>query len=163
MLLVSIASRFFMLLPFKFLLTDKLDMISFVDRAFHAASCRAILKPNEPSSSNRVILAMRDLETARAGFTPMSLKGVNLHSSAVTWGSVGGLEGVKETLKETLEWPLKYAKQFQKAPLRMTSGILLFGPPGCGKTMLANAVAKECGLHFMSVKGPELLNKCIYI
>lgn len=86
---------------------------------------------------------------------------VSLHTSSVSWASVGGLETVKSTLRETLEWPQKYPELYKSLPLRMTSGILLFGPPGCGKTMLANAVAKECGLNFISVKGPELLNKCI--
>jgi peroxin-1 len=69
---------------------------------------------------------------------------------------------VKSTLVETLEWPMKFPDLYQGLPLRMSSGILLFGPPGCGKTMLANAVAAECGLNFISIKGPELLNKCIF-
>jgi len=86
---------------------------------------------------------------------------VSLHTSSVNWGSIGGLGTVKSTLIETLEWPMKFPDLYKRLPLRMTSGILLFGPPGCGKTMLANAVAKECGLNFISVKGPELLNKYI--
>eukprot|EP00466_Bigelowiella_natans_P007533 jgi/Bigna1/58582/fgenesh1_pm.115_\ len=74
---------------------------------------------------------------------------------------VGGLETVKETLKETLQLPTRYAPLFKTVPLKLRSGILLYGPPGCGKTLLASAVAKECGLNFISIKGPELLNKYI--
>jgi peroxin-1 len=78
---------------------------------------------------------------------------------SLTWSI--GLNDVRRTLKETLEWPTKYPKLFENIPLRPRSGLLLFGPPGCGKTILASAVAKECGLNFISIKGPELLNKYI--
>lgn len=67
----------------------------------------------------------------------------------------------KNLLLETLEWPTKYAPIFAKCPLRLRSGILLYGYPGCGKTMLASAVAQQCGLNFISIKGPEILNKYI--
>ncbi|CCO29321.1 Peroxisome biosynthesis protein PAS1 AltName: Full=Peroxin-1 [Rhizoctonia solani AG-1 IB] len=67
----------------------------------------------------------------------------------------------RRVLRETLEWPTKYGAIFAKCPLRLRSGLLLYGYPGCGKTLLASAVAKECGLNFISVKGPELLNKYI--
>jgi peroxin-1 len=96
---------------------------------------------------------------------------------------------VKRVLRETLEWPTKYGPIFAQAPLRLRSGcvcnrfslafslrrrhghglvadaendrLLLYGYPGCGKTLLASAIAKECGLNFISVKGPEVLNKYI--
>lgn len=72
-----------------------------------------------------------------------------------------GLHEARRILRETLEWPTKYAQIFANCPLRLRSGILLYGYPGCGKTLLASAVAKECGLNFISVKGPEILNKYI--
>ena len=72
-----------------------------------------------------------------------------------------GLKEPRRILLETLEWPTKYASIFENCPLRLRSGLLLYGYPGCGKTLLASAVAKECGLNFISVKGPELLNKYI--
>ena len=68
---------------------------------------------------------------------------------------------MRRVLRETLEWPTKYAQIFADCPLRLRSGLLLYGYPGCGKTLLASAVAKECGLNFISVKGPEILNKYI--
>ena len=88
-----------------------------------------------------------------------------------------GLHETRRVLRETLEWPTKYGPIFAQSPLRLRSGyvrmckfahcvqslhsLLLYGYPGCGKTLLASAVAKECGLNFISVKGPELLNKYI--
>lgn len=71
------------------------------------------------------------------------------------------MEDVKVLLKETFEWPTRYEKLFSKIPLKLRRGLLLYGPPGCGKTLIASAVAKECNLNFISVKGPELLNKYI--
>ena len=68
---------------------------------------------------------------------------------------------VKRQLKETLELPTLYAPLYRRAPIKLPSGVMLYGPPGCGKTMLASAVAAECGLHFISVKGPEILDKYI--
>lgn len=64
-------------------------------------------------------------------------------------------------LLETIQWPTRYAPVFAKCQLKLRSGLLLYGPPGCGKTMIASAVAGQCGLNFLSVKGPELLNKYI--
>ncbi|OZJ02749.1 hypothetical protein BZG36_03349 [Bifiguratus adelaidae] len=107
------------------------------------------------------LLTQEDFEKARKGFVPASLRGVKLQTSQVGWADIGGLRETKKTLLETLEWPTKYASIFQSCPLRLRSGLLLYGYPGCGKTLLASAVAKECGLNFISVKGPELLNKYI--
>lgn len=72
-----------------------------------------------------------------------------------------GLTETRKILLETLEWPTRYAPIFANCPLRLRSGLLLYGYPGCGKTLLASAVAGECGLNFISVKGPEILNKYI--
>lgn len=78
------------------------------------------------------------------------------------WNRIGGLDETKRVLKETLEWPVKYSRIFAQCPLRLRSGILLYGYPGCGKTVLANSLVGLCGgLNFISVKGPEILNKYI--
>ncbi len=97
----------------------------------------------------------------RNSYVPAALKDLPLQTSAVRWADIGGLHAVRATLKETLEMPTKYARLFVHAPLKLRSGILLYGPPGCGKTLLASAVARECGLNMIAVKGPELLNKYI--
>lgn len=78
----------------------------------------------------------------------------------VTWSDIGGLQQVKKDILETIELPLKLGFSFKKLGLRR-SGILLYGPPGTGKTLLAKAVATQCSLNFISVKGPELINKYV--
>jgi transitional endoplasmic reticulum ATPase len=76
----------------------------------------------------------------------------------VKWEDIGGLEHVKQQLRESVEWPLKYPDSFKRLGVSPPKGILLYGPPGCGKTLLAKAVANESGANFISVKGPELLS-----
>ncbi|CCF58188.1 hypothetical protein KAFR_0E00340 [Kazachstania africana CBS 2517] len=109
-------------------------------------------------------LNKREILEIIGNFTPTSLQRVKLSNNAkkkVKWEDIGGLVMAKNVLLETLEWPTKYQPVFQNCPLRLRSGILLYGYPGCGKTLLANAVASQCGLNFISIKGPEILNKYI--
>lgn len=96
-------------------------------------------------------------------FVPSALQNVKLQNknNGMKWDQIGGLSEAKKILLETLEWPTRYSPIFQNCPLRLRSGILLYGYPGCGKTLLASAVASQCGLNFISVKGPEILNKYI--
>ncbi|KAK8858426.1 hypothetical protein IAR55_002653 [Kwoniella newhampshirensis] len=109
----------------------------------------------------KIHLTGEDFALAQATFTPLSLRDVRLQKSDTKWSDIGGLSEPRRVLRETLEWPTKYAQIFANCPLRLRSGLLLYGYPGCGKTLLASAVAKECGLNFISVKGPEILNKYI--
>ncbi|KZP11758.1 AAA-domain-containing protein [Athelia psychrophila] len=106
-------------------------------------------------------LSGADFGAAQVDFVPLSLRDVKLQKSDVAWSDIGGLRETRRVLRETLEWPTKYGPIFKQSPLRLRSGLLLYGYPGCGKTLLASAVAKECGLNFISVKGPEILNKYI--
>lgn len=83
----------------------------------------------------------------------MSLQGIDLYSGpGHSWSDIGGLSEAKQSLIELLNWPLKYPELFQNAPIKHQGGVLLYGAPGTGKTMLAGAIAKECGLSFISVK-----------
>ncbi len=79
----------------------------------------------------------------------------------VSWDDIGGLDDIKRELVETVEWPLQHPTLFKKAGIRPVGGILLFGPPGCGKTLLAEAVATETNCNFITVKGPELMSKWV--
>ena len=92
---------------------------------------------------------------------PSALREVFTEIPNVKWENVGGLEEIKQTLKETIEWPLKYPELFEKAKTKPPKGILLSGLPGAGKTLLAKAVASQCGVNFISVKGPQLLSKWV--
>jgi transitional endoplasmic reticulum ATPase len=98
--------------------------------------------------------ALRDIE-------PSALREVFVEVPNVRWQEVGGLAGIKQRLVEAVEWPLQYPDLFTQAGIRPPKGILLSGPPGCGKTLLAKAVASESKVNFISVKGPELLSKYV--
>ncbi|XP_033208911.1 peroxisome biogenesis factor 1 isoform X2 [Belonocnema kinseyi] len=109
-----------------------------------------------------VTLLGDDLSSALDRSKPRSLQGVNLYKGpGYSWSDIGGLVNVKRSLIEILHWPLKYPEIFKNAPIKLQSGVLLYGMPGTGKTMLAGAIAKECGLNMITVKGPELLSKYI--
>ncbi|WP_135302996.1 CDC48 family AAA ATPase [Haloarcula amylovorans] len=103
----------------------------------------------------------RDFKDAMKGIEPSALREVFVEVPDVTWDSVGGLEGTKERLRETIQWPLEYTEVFESMDLDAAKGVLLYGPPGTGKTLLAKAVANEAQSNFISVKGPELLNKFV--
>ncbi|THC98444.1 hypothetical protein EYZ11_002103 [Aspergillus tanneri] len=135
------------------------DLVLLVARARNEALIRSV---QDPLAASRVItLGFQDFENAIKGFTPASLRNVTLTSSTTTFSTIGGLHATRKMLLETLQYPTKYAPIFAQCPLRLRSGLLLYGFPGCGKTLLASAVAGECGLNFISVKGPEILNKYI--
>ena len=142
------------------------DLVLLVGRARHEAVVRVVDECKDdysslPNTSFELELKRSDFDNALKGFVPVGLRGVKLQTSGVNWKDIGGLRETRQTLLETLEWPTKYAPIFANCPLRLRSGLLLYGYPGCGKTLLASAVAGECGLNFISVKGPEILNKYI--
>ncbi|KAL4927633.1 AAA family ATPase peroxin 1 [Aspergillus undulatus] len=135
------------------------DLVLLVARARNEALIRSVTESSDESKA--ITLGSSDFDDAIKGFTPASLRNVTLTSSTTTFSSIGGLHETRKMLLETLQYPTKYAPIFAQCPLRLRSGLLLYGFPGCGKTMLASAVAGECGLNFISVKGPEILNKYI--
>ncbi|MFX1410403.1 MAG: CDC48 family AAA ATPase [Promethearchaeota archaeon] len=92
---------------------------------------------------------------------PSAMREVMVEIPNVKWDDIGGLEDVKQELREAVEWPLKYPKLFEKAGIRPLNGILLFGPPGCGKTLLAKAIATESQSNFIAIKGPEIFSKWV--
>ncbi|RPB26195.1 AAA-domain-containing protein [Terfezia boudieri ATCC MYA-4762] len=97
-----------------------------------------------------------DLERYLKEVRPTSMKEVFLNTPNVRWSDVGGQAELKQRLRETVEWPLTCPEVFLGCTPR--KGLLLYGPPGCSKTLVAKALATEAGLNFMTVKGPELLN-----
>ncbi|KAJ0108525.1 Peroxisome biosynthesis protein PAS1 [Diaporthe amygdali] len=137
------------------------DLSLLISRARNEAIMRSLTDSTGDAEISAVPLGRVDFENALKGFTPASLRNVTLQSSTTTFESIGGLTDTRQVLLETLQYPTKYAPIFAQCPLRLRSGILLYGYPGCGKTLLASAVAGECGLNFISVKGPEILNKYI--
>src|SRR5712691_4658013 len=110
---------------------------------------------------NKIIVKMADFQDALKEIEPSAMREVLVEIPDVTWEQVGGLEDVKEELREAVEWPLKYPDLFAQLNATPPKGLLLYGPPGTGKTLLAKAVAHESESNFISVKGPELLNKFV--
>lgn len=92
---------------------------------------------------------------------PSAIREVFVEVPSVHWDDVGGLESIKQQLREAITWPLKYESLFSQAKVRPARGVLLAGPPGVGKTMIAKAAATESQVNFISVKGPELLSKFV--
>jgi transitional endoplasmic reticulum ATPase len=104
-------------------------------------------------------VSMADFEQAIPSIPPSALKEFVMEVPKVSWGDVGGLDEVKRLLVENIVYPFTKRVAFQKAGLKAVRGILLYGPPGTGKTLLAKAVASQCAVNFISVKGPEVLSK----
>eukprot|EP00913_Durusdinium_trenchii_P000962 g889.t1 len=92
---------------------------------------------------------------------PSALKELLVEVPEVTWDDIGGYEKTKEALKEAVEWPIQHAWAFESMSMEAPRGVLLYGPPGCSKTMMAKAVATETEMNFISVKGPELFSKYV--
>ncbi|MBD3284658.1 AAA family ATPase, partial [Candidatus Uhrbacteria bacterium] len=102
-----------------------------------------------------------DFHEAMTRVEPSAMREVHVEVPNIDWTDIGGLEQVKQQLKESIEWSIKYPQLFKDTGISPPKGVLLYGPPGCGKTLLAKAVAKESGVNFISIKGPELLNKYV--
>eukprot|EP00668_Euglena_longa_P028917 GGOE01036251.1.p1 GENE.GGOE01036251.1~~GGOE01036251.1.p1 ORF type:complete len:816 (-),score=157.06 GGOE01036251.1:120-2378(-) len=94
---------------------------------------------------------------AQGQSNPSSLRETVVEVPNVTWGDIGGLENVKAELQELIQYPVEYPWKFEKFGMTPSKGVLFYGPPGCGKTLLAKAIANECQANFISIKGPELL------
>ncbi|GAV86942.1 LOW QUALITY PROTEIN: AAA domain-containing protein, partial [Cephalotus follicularis] len=105
-------------------------------------------------------LIFEDFEKARMKVRPSAME-VILEVPKVNWDDVGGQREVKTQLMEAVEWPQKHQDAFKRIGTRPLTGVLMFGPPGCSKTLMARAVASEAGLNFLAVKGPELFSKWV--
>ncbi|AEA38848.1 cell division control protein 48 (nucleomorph) [Cryptomonas paramecium] len=88
---------------------------------------------------------------------PSTFRETSIEIPNVTWQDIGGLENVKRELQETVQYPVEHPDKFEKFGMQPSKGVLFYGPPGCGKTLLAKAIANECQANFISIKGPELL------
>jgi SpoVK/Ycf46/Vps4 family AAA+-type ATPase/intein/homing endonuclease len=104
----------------------------------------------------KLVVTKKDFENALQMVEPSAMREVLIEVPKVKWEDIGGLDDVKQQLREMIEWPLKHPESFKRLGIKPPRGILLYGPPGCGKTLLAQAVANEAGVNFISVKGPEV-------
>ncbi|MFX0075850.1 MAG: CDC48 family AAA ATPase [Candidatus Hermodarchaeota archaeon] len=115
----------------------------------------------DPELLEEIEVTKADFEEALKEVMPSGIREVFVEVPNVTWEEIGGLEDLKQKLIESVDWPLSHPNIFERMGITPPRGILLYGPPGCGKTLLARAVANESKANFISIKGPELLSKYV--
>ena len=130
---------------------------------FERAIIRACSKSSLEFSSEPVTLKLDDFLESFNGYTPINLRAVALQAkeNLRTFEQIGGMNDIKDSLMKTVLLPLKYPKLFRKLPIKAQNSILLYGPPGCGKTMIAEALSNQEAVNAICVRGPELLSKYI--
>lgn len=124
---------------------EKMDVIDLEDETIDAEILNSMAVSNE------------HFQTALGTSNPSALRETVVEVPDVSWDDIGGLENVKRELQETVQYPVEHPEKFEKFGMSPSKGVLFYGPPGCGKTLLAKAIANECQANFISVKGPELL------
>ncbi|KAF7422262.1 AAA+-type ATPase [Pleurotus ostreatus] len=112
-------------------------------------------------STSGPTMELADLVAALPTVRPSAMRSLFVESPPIRYADIGGQASVIQKLKEAVEWPLVHPEAFQRLGVKPPKGILLYGPPGCSKTVLARACACESGVNFLAVKGPELLNKFV--
>jgi transitional endoplasmic reticulum ATPase len=143
------------------------DLMSLVREAGMAALRRYLPEINlddeevDPEYLERMFVNRNDFMNAFREIIPSGIREVFVEVPSVHWMDVGGLDPVKQQLIEAVEWPIKNPEAYKRMGIDPPRGILLYGPPGCGKTLLARAVATESEANFISIKGPELLSKWV--
>ena len=125
--------------------------------AVKACASRASHLPKAPEGVT-LLIETRDFSEAAATYGKAHQLNVSTDVQKVSWKDIGGLKDAKEEILECIHLPLSQPEMFKESGMKPRTGILMYGPPGCGKTLLAKGVATECGLNFISVKGPEMLN-----
>jgi len=123
----------------------KMDLIDLEDEAIDAEVL------------NSLAVSQEDFRWALSKSNPSALRETAVEVPTVTWEDIGGLENVKRELQELVQYPVEHPDKFLKFGMTPSKGVLFYGPPGCGKTLLAKAIANECQANFISIKGPELL------
>jgi SpoVK/Ycf46/Vps4 family AAA+-type ATPase len=141
------------------------DMVELAASAkgFNGADCMLALKEAAriaaKSSVDEPIVNVKNLRSAIAATKPSTISSITVEVPHVYWSSIGGMQDVKDKLREAIELPLTHADLFAKLSIPPPRGVLLYGPPGCSKTLMARALATEGRMNFLAVKGPELLSK----
>ncbi|KAM1295418.1 hypothetical protein ACFX2H_015227 [Malus domestica] len=124
---------------------EKMDVIDLEDETIDAEVLNSMAVTNE------------HFQTSLSSTNPSALRETVVEVPNVSWDAIGGLDNVKRELQETVSIPVEHPEMFEKFGMSPSKGVLFYGPPGCGKTLLAKAIASECQANFISIKGPELL------
>jgi len=128
------------------------------------AGIRALRRELETARSDAIVTARivaADVEAAVRVTKPSALREIAVEVPCVRWADIGGQSEIKQQVRETVEWPLRHADAFARIGIEPPRGVLLYGPPGCAKTMMAKAMATESAMNFVAVKGPELFSKWV--
>lgn len=115
-----------------------------------------VVRPRKKMGTRMPMLTPADFHAALPLVSPSGLREVAVEVPSVKWGDIGGMESVKQSLREVVEWPLRHPEAFQRMGMSPPRGVLLYGPPGCSKTLMARALATESGMNFLAVKGENL-------
>ncbi len=118
-------------------------------------------EPIPPKLLQEMKVTNDDFKEALKDVEPSALREIMVEIPKVKWDEVGGLEDVKQQLKETVEWPLSNPEGFERLGIKPPRGLLLYGPPGNGKTLIAKAIATESAANFIAIKGPEVMSKWV--
>ena len=118
-------------------------------------------EPIPPKLLQEMKVTNDDFKEALKDVEPSALREIMVEIPKVKWDEVGGLEDVKQQLKETVEWPLTNPEGFERLGIKPPRGLLLYGPPGNGKTLIAKAIATESAANFIAIKGPEVMSKWV--
>ncbi|KAF9899480.1 spermatogenesis associated protein 5 [Linnemannia zychae] len=116
---------------------------------------------NDIKEQDELMVSAEDMRLALTDVKPSAMREIMIEVPKVFWSDIGGQEEIKQKLKESVEWPLQHPDAFIRMGIRPPKGILLYGPPGCSKTLMAKALATQAGLNFIAVKGPELFSKWV--
>ena len=109
-----------------------------------------------PPGEGQTLLTLSDMLSSLISIRPSALREVFVETPHVLWSDIGGQTVVKQKLKECVEWPLLHPATFERLGVSPPKGVLLYGPPGCSKTLTAKALATESGINFIAIKGPEV-------
>ncbi|CAG2161628.1 unnamed protein product [Oppiella nova] len=111
--------------------------------------------------NNRLVITEKDLKQALKSIRPSAMREISLEVPNVFWSDIGGMHSVRNKLTQSVVWPLTNPEAFERLDIKAPKGVLMYGPPGCCKTMIGKALATESGLNFLAIKGPELFNKWV--
>ncbi|KAJ1820067.1 AAA+-type ATPase [Coemansia sp. RSA 2675] len=156
------------------LTTDQVELIAAATHGFVGADLEALvresaviaikrhsLRGEDSGGMAQLRIEHSDMRSALQLVRPSTMREVTLEIPNVKWSDIGGQHETKQLLKESVEWPLKHPEAFRRMGIRPPKGVLLYGPPGCSKTLTAKALATEAGLNFIAVRGPELFSKWV--
>lgn len=143
---------------------DVIEAVASSTHGFVGADLSSLVSEAEHichEEGQRVSLSLSHFQKALKTVRPSAMREVLIEVPSVTWEDIGGLEELKESLSQAVEWPIKKPEVFTRFGITPPKGVLMYGPPGCSKTMIAKALANKSGLNFLAIKGPELFSKWV--